>query len=202
MDTREKILKTTSETMLKIGIKSLRVDEISKNLNVSKRTLYEIFGNKKSLVKETLLYMYTKFNKKMLQIIDKSENIIEAIDKIHHFEMKILKNMSENVLDEIKSYSLYFNISGCQLKKQSDDPWASYIIFEKGIKQGIFRDNLNIDVVMIFLDEIHILTHKKNIFGNLKCNSNEIKKSVIEPYFRGLCTEKGIKLMEKYYCEI
>lgn len=201
MDTREKILKISSKTMQSVGIKNLRVDEISKSLNISKRTLYELFSNKRNLVKETLFYMYSEFNKKMLEMIDKSENMIEAIDKIHRFEIKMLKNISENVLDEIRDYSFQFNISNFQMKKQSSDPWAGYIIFEKGVAQGIFRDNLNIDAVLIFLDEIHVLIHKKNIFGNLKCTSDEVKKSIIEPYFRGLCTEKGVKILEKYYCK-
>lgn len=200
MDTKEKILQITAEKIKLIGIKNLRVDEVSKQLNISKRTLYELFGNKRNLVKETLLYMYSAFNKKMLQLIAKAENMIEAIDTIHRFEIKMLKNMPEKVVDEIRDYSLQFNISSFQMKKQATDTWASTLIFEKGMEQGVFRKHLNIDAVLIFLDEVHVLIHKKRIFGKLKCPSEEIKRSILEPYFRGLCTEKGIQLLEKYYC--
>ena len=43
---REYIIERASEMFVANGIKSVRVDDIAHNLGMSKRTLYEMFGDK------------------------------------------------------------------------------------------------------------------------------------------------------------
>lgn len=199
MSTKQKILNTTVETIKIIGIKNLRVDKVCKDTNVSKRTMYEIFTDKQNLIKEALIYMLFDTNKKMLQIIDESDNVIDAISKLNKFELRTLKTIPEHILNEIKEYALNFNISPHQIEGVPKDMLAANIILKKGIEQGIFRNNLNIDTILAFLDQLSLLIHKKKIFGDLRTNSNKIKQSITEPYFRGLCTKKGIDMMEEIF---
>lgn len=50
--TREDIIRTTRDLIIRDGIRAVRVDEIAQKLEISKRTLYELFSDKDTLVGE------------------------------------------------------------------------------------------------------------------------------------------------------
>ena len=49
MSQKEYIIERASEMFVANGIKSVRMDDIAHNLGVSKRTLYELFGDKATI---------------------------------------------------------------------------------------------------------------------------------------------------------
>ena len=50
--TREEIIRTTRDLIIRNGIRAVRVDEIAQKLEISKRTLYELFSDKDTLVEQ------------------------------------------------------------------------------------------------------------------------------------------------------
>ena len=46
MDQKERIIEQAMQMFVSQGIKSVRMDDIAQQLGVSKRTLYELFGDK------------------------------------------------------------------------------------------------------------------------------------------------------------
>ncbi len=49
---KEVILKKTGDIFLKLGFKSVTMDDIASELGVSKKTIYKYFKNKEELVHE------------------------------------------------------------------------------------------------------------------------------------------------------
>ena len=49
---KDRILKTAMQEFLTNGIKQVKMDDIARKLGISKRTLYEIYGNKEELLFE------------------------------------------------------------------------------------------------------------------------------------------------------
>lgn len=52
---RERIIQTVVKAFSTHGIKSITMDDIAASLGISKRTLYEVFSDKKSLLEECIL---------------------------------------------------------------------------------------------------------------------------------------------------
>ena len=50
MSQKEYIIERTSQMFVASGIKAVRMDDIAQTLGVSKRTLYEMFGDKEELL--------------------------------------------------------------------------------------------------------------------------------------------------------
>lgn len=50
--TREEIIRTTRDLIIRNGIRAVRVNEIAQKLEISKRTLYELFSDKDTLVEQ------------------------------------------------------------------------------------------------------------------------------------------------------
>ena len=55
VELRERIITAATEAFTSIGIKSITMDDIAAALGISKRTLYEVFSDKESLLKECIL---------------------------------------------------------------------------------------------------------------------------------------------------
>ncbi|MBQ5647977.1 MAG: helix-turn-helix transcriptional regulator, partial [Alistipes sp.] len=68
MSKRAKVIKRAAEMIAELGVKSLRVDDLASDLGISKRTLYEMFGDK-----EELLYYSVK------EILQSEANEIQAV---------------------------------------------------------------------------------------------------------------------------
>ena len=50
MDQKERIIEQAMHMFVSQGIKSVRMDDIAQQLRVSKRTLYELFGDKEGYI--------------------------------------------------------------------------------------------------------------------------------------------------------
>ena len=55
VELRERIITAATEAFTSKGIKSITMDDIAAALGISKRTLYEVFSDKESLLKECIL---------------------------------------------------------------------------------------------------------------------------------------------------
>ncbi len=54
MDIKEQITATAKELFLQYGIRSVSVDDICKELRMSKKTFYQYFGQKEELINHLL----------------------------------------------------------------------------------------------------------------------------------------------------
>ncbi len=198
MDVSEKILSKASEMFLLYGVRNVTMDALSGELGISKRTLYEKFRDKDTLVIECLRYMLLQDNSEMLRIIERSDNVMHAIVNIMKHSEEKRKQFPVVFLEDIKKYykAVNANFYGCKetLKEYS----ASYILIVRGIEQGMFRKELNTELVDTFLHELISMLHNSERFHLLAPSDDEVFLNIILPYFRGLSTPKGLALLESY----
>ena len=79
MDQKERIIEQAMHMFVSQGIKSVRMDDIAQQLGVSKRTLYELFGDKEGLL---YLAMDRYFEKKRIEraaVCAHARNVLEAM---------------------------------------------------------------------------------------------------------------------------
>ena len=76
---RERIIMTATEAFTLKGIKCITMDDIAAALGISKRTLYEVFADKESLLKECILHKQAERDKYLQAIYEQSNNVLEVI---------------------------------------------------------------------------------------------------------------------------
>lgn len=186
---------------LTYGVRNVTMDLLASDLGVSKRTLYELFKDKDALVIECLRYMLIEDNKEVLKIIEASENVIEAMFLITQRQEKRMQEFPKVFIEDIKKYFPAVNESFYSCQESLREFSASYNLLEKGLWQEIFRKELKIELVDAFIHELISLIHYSERLRLLSAESNDILLSIFLPYFRGICTGKGLDLMEKYFSE-
>ncbi len=199
VDRKEHILEHASQSFFEMGVRNVTMGSLASSLGISKRTLYEYFEDKDQLVIEAIRYIIIENNKMLLQIIENSDNVVEAMYQISKHQDQFQKQFPKVFMEDIKRYfpMVHASFYACQADIRKLSP--SYTLLEKGINQGIFRKEMRVDLVDRFLHEIISIIHNSDRIRLLNPTNDEVKNSIIIPYFRGVCTSKGLALMEKYF---
>lgn len=193
MDIKTRILMETGELFGQNGIKNVTMDYIASRMGISKRTIYENFKDKDALVKQVIEEGAKIHKASCLELIEKSENVFEAIFNIGKHNHQTFGKIHPLFFEDLKKY--HFNIYSDVIEKGDfRDTGITYILLERGKKEGLFNDNINIDAVNMFLHEIFRMVHKEEF---LKFGREVLYESVFLPYWMGISTAKGRKIIEK-----
>jgi TetR/AcrR family transcriptional regulator, cholesterol catabolism regulator len=198
LDTRERILSRTAELFQMLGSKNLTMDFIAVDLGISKRTIYELFKDKDELLLNAIEYWIMTNNIKLLQMIDQTSNVIEAIFVIIDHQHKQINSQNLIIFEDLKKFFVRLNASYYANRDKCREFSVSYALLERGKKEGLFRDELKIDVVDAFIFELVNLFHNSEGIRMMKLNRREAMENIFMPYFRGICTAKGQKLIDSY----
>lgn len=202
MELREKILKHASEKFRLMGIKSITMDSLAGELGMSKRTLYEIFRQKDDLVIESIRAMIISDNNEMLKIIEQSVHVVEALYFIMKRQKELRDTYSASFQEDIKKYLPAIQESLFADRQKLQKYSASFVLLERGKKAAIFRPEINVELVDSFIQEMLTIIHNSARILALKPAESEMLNNIFIPYFRGLCTNKGVELMDKFFVEI
>lgn len=167
VELRERIILAAVELFTTNGIKSITMDEIAASLGISKRTLYEVFPDKETLLEECIL---------------KSQKDGDITNK--------------KFFEDIKKYPKAYQLMKNNRNRSSED---TVNFFKEGVKQGIFRDDVNFAIINLLVrDQLDLLMNSDicNEYSFL-----EVYESIMFTFLRGISTEKGARVLEDFICE-
>ncbi len=198
METREKILQRTGELFQMMGMKSLTMDFIAADLGISKRTIYELFQDKDKLMLQAIEYLIMESNKRLLELMKETENVIEAIFVMIEVQHQHMKESNPVVMEDLQRYFVRLQTSYYANREKCREFSINYNLLERGMKEGISREDLKIDLVDTFILEMIVMFHSSQALKMMDMTRNEAIDNIFLPYFRGICTPKGVKLIESY----
>jgi AcrR family transcriptional regulator len=197
METKNRIALKAEELFMQYGIRSVSMDDIANNLGMSKKTLYQYFADKDELVDAVVERHISEVE------ADCSKCRREATDAIHEIFLTM-----EHIMDEFKNMNpmlLYdlekFHFKAYQRFKNYKDKFLLEIIrnnIEWGIKEELYRPDLNIDVLSKYRIESIMIPFNVTVFPPGKYNLGRTSEIMIENFTYGLATIKGHKLIQKY----
>ncbi len=137
---REKILTYTQGRFFKEGFQKISMDEIARELSMSKSTLYKYFPSKQDIVSESIKLLVTDVKQKISDIICTQNNAVEKFIEIIRLLTKIITKFSDkwmsdlqlhapNIwfeLDETRKVLMYVNISKIIVQGQKEELIKKY----------------------------------------------------------------------------
>ena len=195
MELRDRIIEVSSDLFMSNGCKSVTMDEVAAANGISKRTLNEHFKDKTNLLEECLLMM----EEKMLgeKAFSGSKSIIELVCLEHESQSDMMINMRIRFFEELKKYypALYEKMH----KRFTDFHKVTTRKFlERGQKEGLFLINIDMEVVGRMVFEIATIIQNSEIFSLANHSRKQLFRETMVMYFRGISTEEGIKMIDKY----
>lgn len=191
---RELILSAT-EIYMRYGIKSMTMDEMARQLGVSKKTLYQFVKDKNDLVEQCLLLQHEEEQKMIAEIVSETDNAIEQMLHISRVIIEELRNIHPSIFFDLAKY----HPSAMKMIEGHKDQFICGCITENlvvGIKQGFYRKNLNPEVISaIYVGMIDMLMQDK--ISNIKLRPDEIYSELFRYHIRGIASEKGLEFLSK-----
>ena len=190
---KEKVAHVAADAFMKKGIKNVKMDDIAAELSISKRTLYEIFSDKEELLLEVVKLHREEMRKYMTGVAAKAENVLEIIMSFYIRSTEDFQTTNILFFEDIKKYPRVTKF----LEDGRRENVASTIAFyRKGVEQGIFRDEVNYDIVQEMIHgQMDSLMHSETC---QMYSMIEIFKTVVFMHLRGISTEKGLKMVDEF----
>lgn len=190
---REKIIEKAGELFLKLGFKSVTMDDIASELGISKKTLYKYFNNKHSLVEETTSTLHNSCFSIIEEIVNQDFNAIKENFEIKKIFKEMFQNASSSPIYQLKKY--YPKIHEKTMQKEM-------VLFseclkknmKKGVIEGYYRDDVNIDLATQFYFSLVFSIHE-NTIENYKIP--KLEQEVLVYHTRSIATEKGLSELKK-----
>jgi len=190
---KEKIIKKATDMFLKLGFKSVTMDDIACEMGISKKTIYKYFSNKEKLIEEGTEVIHQKIHALMDEVVSKNFNAIEE-----NFEMrKMFKEMFQT-FDHSPAYQLkkhYPEIYEKMMATEIEDcnqMFSQNII--KGINQGLYRQETDVASATKFY---YTLIFSINENTQLESDAYKLEGKALEYHTRAIATPKGILELEK-----
>jgi len=198
MASTEYIIQQTLSLFKKMGIRSVTMDFIAEQLGMSKRTLYELFPNKDDLVKACLTLALNERKQKAQEIISQSEHIIETFILFMQMHINELKQVNPLFLHDLKKY--HPEVS-CQKTAEFTSTMQENIakFIDMGKAQNLFRSDVDSKIhAKLIYEQVNIIQNS-DIFPPDQYSPSKIFEQATFTFIRGIATEKGLAIIDKYY---
>lgn len=194
MEVRERIIVESGQLFGKYGIKSMTMDALAEEMGISKRTIYERFKDKDTLLLEVIQYYKKQTAEQAHNLIEQSDNAIEALFRIIRITINQAQRINPLFFHDFKKYHT-------RIFKQFSEPGGirdysiTLNLLETGVNQKVFRSDIHIDIVNRTLHELFDLFRMESKFIEDGYRHKELFDHIIIPYFKGISTDEGIALL-------
>jgi AcrR family transcriptional regulator len=191
-----RIIDGAAELFRTNGIKAVTMDMIAEHLGISKRTIYERFGDKDEMLFAVMNSMIIKQKERIDSIIESSPDIISAIFTLLNLGVGHAASMNPMIGSDLRKYHSKVLL---RIKEKCDNPdyEGARKIISKGKEQGLFRKDIDDGIVSRFFTELKTVIEDSKVFPTDEFLHRDLIKNVIINYLRGIATGEGIKLIDK-----
>ena len=192
-----KILFKARDLMLQSGLRQVTMDDLAHQLGISKKTIYQYYKDKDDLVKAVVNLELKDHELTCKDCKSKAENAIHEMFLLMENMKAMTQTMNPNSMMELEKH---FSSSFDMIKNHKDEFLFSLIKqnLKKGIEEGCYRKDLDIDIISKFRLETVFIPFNLHLFPLNKFNSIEVHTQLMEHFVYGLMTVKGHELMDKY----
>lgn len=194
-DKSEKLLEGALEVFMKFGIRSVTMDDMARHLGVSKKTLYKYFKDKKDLVFKGMEYHQRNEQCAMEACFVDGINAIDENFAISKIILDQLKNIHPSVMYDLEKY--YPEVMGKfdEYKNTVVKSWVESNL-ERGIEQGLFREDLNIPILSaMYLQRMSAIMRAEDYPSDVTLS--EVYIEIFRYHIRGVASEKGVDYLKE-----
>ncbi|PXY45140.1 TetR/AcrR family transcriptional regulator [Flavobacterium hydrophilum] len=191
---KEKIISKASELFLKLGFKSVTMDDIAGEMCISKKTIYKYFCNKEILIEESTTLVHKQVHEIIDTIVAKNNNAIQENFEIREMFCEMFTNsLDSSPIYQLKKHypEIYHKLMTTEIDQCSQ--WFRENI-EKGIREKLYRADLNIDVYVRFYYTLIFYINETTVSDK---ESQKLELEALEYHTRAMSTPLGIVELEK-----
>lgn len=194
---RNDITEKSFEQFMRYGVKSVSMDDISKSLGMSKKTLYQHYANKESLVMGVIEQQQKRDAEVFADIQSNSVNAIDEMVQIAEYFLTILRDLGPSFIYDMRKYypSHWKNVKNFLNVFLKEEIKTN---IERGIAEKYYRQNLDPDLVSTLYVASSWAIADDVIVSFKDFNPQELIKQHVMYHLYGLLSSYGHEHLKDY----
>jgi AcrR family transcriptional regulator len=189
---KERIVKSALNLFWRYGIKSVTMDDIAKELGISKRTIYQHYSDKEAILKMVIQEELSSQQCEMEQLDEITDNPIEQMIQATDQMRTAMAHMNPALLYDLKKYY--------------PESWGLFQAYKHefilkgirdnmlhGISLGFYRSDIDVDVLSLLRIGEFEIAFDPSIFPPDKFHMMRVQMQFVHHFLRGIMTEKGFE---------
>ena len=186
------ILKNALQVYIKFGIKSVSMDDLCKELKISKKTLYKYVTNKEELLERIFVdYISLDFNAYL-----KEKFVVQERNAIDYFFLALEYIQQYNAVTPLMLNDLQLHYPSVFEKLLEIQSRQKFVILEKNLQQGqaegLYRTDINSKLVLFIFTNSFI----KDFQEISSFDKKELFDEFLRIYICAIATPKGMEYYE------
>lgn len=193
---KEKIIEKASDMFMSLGFKSVTMDDIANEMGISKKTIYAHFNNKETIIAVVTDAIFEKVSQDIDCICELDKNPIEETYEIKKRVMEHMRDEKTSPWHQLQKYypNIYQNIKNRQFSFMQECVVKNLY---KGIEQGLFRENIDVQfVARIYFNGVMGIKDN-NLFPMSMFKGSALYEMFLEYHLRGIVTPEGRKILNQ-----
>ena len=195
--TRTQLIETATEMYMRLGIRSVSMDDIAREMAVSKKTLYTVVSNKEALVD----LVFTEDTCRDMEVMkanrDKSRDAIDELLMNSRYHIREMRDVAPATLNDLQKY--YPSVWGNQIRSHQEYFEQSIQEnLERGMDEGLYRDNIDSAIIAKFFVASVLMMVDTQVFPARERPLSEIIRQHFLYHFNGIVNQFGRDRLEDY----
>ena len=190
LQTLLKILEGSEHLFSRYGIKSLTMDDVARELGMSKKTLYQYVSDKNDLVEKTLDFHLQHSKHTCELLIEDQNNPIDCMLAIGDFFSQHMKDTNPSLMFDLRKYHIgaWKKLEEYRFETILKQIEQNLI---RGVKEGYYRENIDTNVIPRLYIGLTDAILESNYFPRDQFKFEEVVHQMLSYHIHGIATQKG-----------
>ena len=180
----------------KYGIRSVTMDDVARELGMSKKTIYKYFENKADLVHKSIRARFEEIQKALIEIHLRTTNAIDELMEVDEVIGSVMRNQNPSLRYQLQKYYPETHREVFEGRHELFNTMVQENI-ESGKRDGLYRKEASTEIISFLYcakmetmpeDELQLFENHSMPF---------VMHQALEYHIRGLATEKGLRYLEQ-----
>lgn len=197
MASKTRILEGAEGLFMRYGIKSVTMDDIARELGISKKTLYQHVANKADLIGQIFGCRKAEEKEEIETIYRNSTDAIDEMFGIAKMVIRQLRKITPAAMYDLKKYY------GHEWRSFEEEH-RSYLYeqlrrnLDEGIAQGLYRKDINPDIIAkLYIGKTSLVVDEE-LFSPTEYNLEALFRAYFLYHIHGIASAKGLEVLDKH----
>jgi AcrR family transcriptional regulator len=198
---QEKWIMRTEELFLRYGIKGLTMDDVARELGISKKTLYQFVENKDDLVMKVVELHIHRDISQCGALLSQASNALDEMFNILEFVTADLERVKTNVLHDMQRYHR-------DAWERMEQHQRGYILeanrqnLHRGISEGLYRSDLDVEITARLHVAQSFALFDEQLFPRSLAPLDKIFRQYLTLFLYAIVSEKGLAMLRSKLAQL
>lgn len=194
---QEDLLKAAHKLYMGVGIKSVSMDDIAREMGVSKKTIYQVVENKEQLIDMVMQQDACEDRKVLTRNRSDSKDAIDEFLRNSRFFIRQMRQISPTTFRDLQKY--YPAIWKEQMETHHAEFRQSIADnMERGLEEGLYREDIDSEIIATLYSGMMMMVIDRIQFPAQDRLISDIISQLTRYHFRGITNQFGQERLDSY----